>query len=137
MRQCNWWSVASPSAARVTIETQIAAAFPTTSIAWPNIPFTAPDGQWLKVDFLWGNGTITTKGASGLNFVTGVLQLAVFEPKDLGDGSLDTLAETARALFNRVRITDIWFGAASGPVRLYEESWRSLVVSIPFRVIEP
>lgn len=119
-----------------TIETAIAAAFPTTPTAWPNVPFTAPAGQWLKVDFLWGNGTITTKSPNGLNFITGVLQLAVFERKDGGDGSLDALAESARAAFNRVQLTDIWFGAASGPVRLFEESWRSLVVSCPFRVLE-
>jgi len=134
----------TPAAARAAVEVAINAAWgTTTTIAWPNVPFTPPlnNAKWLKVDWIWGNGAVQTKGATGgRNTVTGVLQLAIYGPKDQGDGTLDTLAETARALFNRKRLaspnTDVMFGAASGPVRLFEESWRSLVVSVPFRVEE-
>lgn len=134
----------TPDAAADAIETAIAAAaiVPATSVAWPNVSFTPPaTGSWLKVDFLWGNGFVVTKGtANGLNSVTGVLQLALFGPKDSGDGVLSALAETARALFNRRRLAspnqDVMFGAVSAPVLLFEESWRSLIVSAPFKVYE-
>lgn len=112
------------------------------TVAWPNVNFTPPaTANWAKVDFIWGTGAVWTKGVTnGLNAVTAVLQLAVFGPKDGGDGGLSALAETARAVFNRKRLAspndEVTFGAVSGPVTQFEESWRSLVLSAPFRVVE-
>ncbi len=129
----------TPAAAMSAIETIIAAAWTSTPIAYPNIRFTPPDeGNWIKLDYIWGNGQIYAKG--GLGAVTGILQVSVFGPKDVGDGALDTDAETLRALFNQVRLaspnTDVMFGAVSGPLRQFEESWRSIVLSAPFQVLE-
>jgi hypothetical protein len=129
----------TPAAAARVIEQRLNSSWTGTTIAWPNTAFTPPPtANWLKVDFLWSDGTVTTK--NGLNTVTGILQLTVFGPKDAGDGALYTLAESARALFNRVRLAspnqDVMFGAVSGPVGLFEESWRSLVISAPFQVLE-
>jgi hypothetical protein len=133
----------TPAAARPVIEAAIETGWAgATTVAYPNRPFTPPaTGNWLKVDFVWGNASVLTKGVTfGLNSVVGILQLAVFGPKDKGDGALMTLAETARALVNRKRFAspnaDIMFGAVSGPRTLYEESWRSLVISAPFQVVE-
>jgi hypothetical protein len=133
----------TPAAAAKVIEAAISFGWNgATTISWPNRPFTPPaTGSWLKVDFIWGNAQVLTKGVTfGLNSVVGILQLAVFGPKDKGDGPLMTLAETARALVNRKRFptpnTDVMFGAASAPRTLFEESWRSLVVSAPFQVHE-
>lgn len=128
--------MSTPLEAVHTIEAVIAAAVTDdTRISWPNVPFTPPtSGPWFKVDFMWGIGNIGTK--DGLTVTTGVLQLVVFDRKDSGDGQLDLQAQAVKALFNRQRMGEVWFGAASGPVRLFEESWRSLVVSVPFRVLE-
>lgn len=134
----------TPAAAVRAVEAAISTTWGSvTTIAWPNRPFTPPasPAKWLKVDWIWGNGFALSKGTTGGgNFVVGVLQLAVFGPKGSGDGALDTLAESARVLFNRKRLaspnSEVMFGAASGPVRLYEESWRTLVISVPFRVVE-
>ena len=133
----------TPAAARPVIEAAIATGWAgATTVAYPNRPFTPPaTGNWLKVDFIWGSSSVLTKGVTfGLNSVVGILQLSIFGPKDKGDGALMTLAETARAMVNRKRFAspnaDIMFGAVSGPRTLYEESWRSLVVSAPFQVIE-
>lgn len=133
----------TPAAARAAGEALIKASWTATTIAWPNVAFTPPTNgaSWLKVDWIWANGNQQTKGVTGgRNTVTGILQLSIFGPVDAGDGALDSLAETARTLFNRKRLAspnmDVVFGAASGPVRLFEESWRSLVVSIPLRVWE-
>lgn len=129
----------SPDAATDAIETALNAAWTTTPIAWPNLKFTPPaTGQWLKVDFLWGNGQMWTK--DGVASVTGILQLSIFGPKDIGDGTIDASAETARAIFNQVHMAspnqDVIFGAVSGPVKRFEESWRSVVLSAPFQVLE-
>jgi len=134
----------TPNAAMNAIETRVAtqwASGPNTPIAYPNVPFTPPaTGNWLKLDFIFGQSAVLTKGPSGLNAVIGILQLAVFGPKDSADGTLDGDAEAARAIVNRVRFTapneDVMFSAVSGPVRQFEESWRSLIVSAPFQVIE-
>lgn len=111
----------------------------TTPIAYPNVPFTPPDtGSWLKLDFVWGNGTLATKDS--WNRTTGILQLAVFSPKGTGDGTGAALAELARTIFNRRRLPSparaVMFGASSGPVTRFEESWRSFIVTTPFQVEE-
>jgi hypothetical protein len=129
----------NPSDATSAIETALAAAWTTTPIAYPNVPFTPPTtGNWLRVDVIWGNGQSWTK--DGTNSVVGVLQLAMYGPNDVGDGDLDVAAQAVRAIFNRVRLAspnqDVFFGAASGPVKQNEEEWRSVIVSAPFQVIE-
>lgn len=130
----------TPGAATRVIEQAVETAWgTTTTVAWPNVPFTPdPAASWLKVDFIWGNGALSTKDR--LNRTTGVLQLAIFTPKGAGDGVGLSLAETARAIFNRERLVapnqDIMFGATSGPVARFEESWRSFVLSTPFQVDE-
>ena len=133
----------TPAAARPIIEAAIATGWAgATTVAYPNRPFTPPaTGNWLKVDFIWGSAQVVTKGTTfGMNSVVGILQITVFGPKGKGDGPLMTLAENARAIVNRRRFAspnaDIRFGAASGPRSLFEESWRSLVVSAPFQVVE-
>jgi hypothetical protein len=133
----------TPKAATVAIELAVNTAWANaTPISWPNVPFTPPaTGNWLKVDLIWGNGQVLTKGfAGGVDAVTGIVQLAVFGPKGKGDGPLLTLADTARAILNRKRFTgasaDLMFGAVSGPVTLVEEAWRTIVLSCPFRVTE-
>ena len=126
----------TPVAAAGAIQAAIATAWTSTPIAWPNVPFQPPEiGSWLKVDFIWGAGDRWTK--EGLSAITGIVQLAIFGQRDIGDGALDTLAETARAILNRNRLDDaIIFGVVSGPVRQMEESWRSVIVSCPFKVLE-
>lgn len=131
----------TPDAAMDVIEPVVAtwAAAQNITVAYPDVSFN-PSGlaSWAKLDFIWGTGTIETKDRRGS--VTGVMQLAIFGLKDNGDGPLDAIAQTARAVFNQLRFAspnqDVMFGAVSGPVRQFEESWRSLVVSAPFQVWE-
>lgn len=127
----------TPDQAARVIEATIAARWavgPNTPIAWPNLVFTPPaTGPWLKVDLVWGNGAITTKE---LHRVTGLVQLTVFGPKGAGDGAFYAMVESARSLFNRQRLPspnrELMFGATSGPVAIFDESWRALAVSAPF-----
>lgn len=112
-----------------------------TAISWPNVDFTPPaSGLWLKVDWIFGAGFERSHGATKRHSVTAVLQLAIFAPKGSADGPLDSAAQTMRAAFNGLRMAspnqDVVFGAASGPVKRFEESWRSAVVSIPMQVYE-
>ncbi len=134
----------TPDAAADAIETLFGTAWgSTTPIAYPNIAFQPPaTGSWVKFDFIWSDrAAILTKGVTnGLNLAIGIVQIAIFGPKDSGDGALSALAETARAIFNRKRLAspneDVMFGAVSAPVPQFEESWRSLVISAPFHIHE-
>src|SRR6266699_2040892 len=96
------------------------AAAQSITVAWPNVTFDPTAlTTWAKLDVIWGAGAIETKDRRGS--VTGVLQLAIFGLKQIGDGPLDALAQTARAVFNQVRFAspnqDLRFGAVSGPIR--------------------
>lgn len=135
----------TPAAAARAIEVAVAAGLGTSlTISWPGVAFSPPStsAKWWKVDILWSpNGEVQTKGVTGgTNTTRGIVQLMILGPKDQGDGPLYTLADTARTIFNRKRLpspnTDVMFGAAGAPVPLFEESWRALAVSIPFRVEE-
>lgn len=128
--------MSTPAEAVQVIEGAILAAVADDSlISWPNVPFTPPtSGPWVKVDTIWGAATVWTK--DGLNASQGIAQIGIYAPRDSGDGTLYPQAEAVRNIFDRLRVNDVLFGAANPPVALYEESWRSLVVSIPFRILE-
>src|SRR6266571_3709016 len=100
----------TPDAAADAIETALATAWGTTTpISWANVPFMPPDtGSWLKVDFIWGNGAVLTKTVPAVGGINSIVGIVQLAV----------------------------FGAVSAPVALFEESWRSFVVTAPFRVLE-
>lgn len=125
----------TPDAAAEAIEAALEGTL-AGPIAWPNIPFTPPAaGRWDKVDIIWGDGFMLVKDANtlGVDRVVGVLQLMGFERKDASDSDLRARAEGYRA-FSHARLSGgaLFFAAASGPRMGFEESWRTVTVSIPF-----
>ena len=114
-----------------------------TTIEWPDRPFTPPaSGGWLRVTVLFGDAFAQTM--DGMNLVTGVLDLSVFDWAGRGIGPVTQLADYARRAVNEVETTGVIFGVPTGPqeVRVREAGAQSrergevmqFSVSAPFTV---
>lgn len=120
------------------LETRLAAAFPTTPTAWPNVEFVAPAGVlWLRPTVIWGMGVLHTMWPERQNLVLGIFQVSVFAPLAEGAGLALAVGDQVRDLYNRADLGAVRCNAAGGPVVLpVDPPWYSLAVSIPFHVIE-
>jgi len=125
--------------ARATVEELIRANWtnPTTTIAWPNVPFTPPEtGVYIAPHVLWGRGAISTK--NGRNTVVGSLSVNVYSRRAAGGGPAHQSADDLRDLVNRVETSGVRFGAPSGPTEVpsADAAWVQYNVSVPFSVDE-
>ena len=79
------------------LETRLAAAFPTTPIAWPNVEFSAPPGAcYLQPWVLWGAGNLFTMAPAKSNRVLGIYQVNVYSPLAVGAGPALDLSDLVR-----------------------------------------
>lgn len=105
------------------------------TIAWPNAVFVPPgNGPWIRVSFTdqstvpenWGGGTV-------LNLTTGVLQIQIFTPKNIGASLLNAAADKFRSTFERQSFGDgIRFREAFGPSRADDQRWAAVLLQLPF-----
>lgn len=112
-----------------------------TDIAWPNVGFTPPDGSWLRLDVLWGDGFTFTMGTPAVssgpaNQLIGVIQGTVFTRRGEADGELYGLLDSFRDIFNRVDLGTVRCEAASGPIPIPDDEWNAAAVRVPFQVYE-
>lgn len=110
-------------------------------IAWPGVPFTPPNGPWLRPTVLWGEGeewTFGSNGNGGTTIRSGILDLDFFDVASEGYANLYDLADSAIYSFSRLNTGDIRFGAARGPTTLSERGseWVGVKVSVPFTIEE-
>lgn len=91
---------------RATIEQALAAAFPSTDIAWQNVPFTPPNALWLRPFVTYGN-------ESPVGFtrdeMVGAFVVEVFAPVAQGSAAVLTAIETIKSTFFRKTLTNIRF----------------------------
>lgn len=100
---------------RSTIEARLSTQWASrTTIEWPDRPFTPPaSGGWLRVSVLFGDAFAQTM--DGMNLITGVLDLSVFDWAGRGIGPVTQLADYARRAVNEVETTGVIFGVPQGP----------------------
>lgn len=113
-------------------------------ISWPGRPFDPPDGPWMRVTILWGDGTIATIGGAGSgaeNDIAGVLVAQLFDRPGGGAGAIESYADDFRDLFNRIEVEGVRFDAPSGPKAgpgranigpETDERWIQRTVDVPF-----
>jgi hypothetical protein len=122
---------------RQQVEEHIAAHWTATSISWPNAAFTPPaDGAWIQVSILPGQAEQITLGTAGENRLYGVVHVNLFVPLNQGMGEAWTMADSLRALFNRITIGAIRFCVPSAGAPLLSESWWQIPLNCPFAVDE-
>lgn len=116
-----------------------------TPIAWPNVNFTPPDpdagpAEWIKVDLLWGAAEAMTMGLPGSgrarNTIVGVLQVAVFAPRNTAGAVLMAHGDAVRDAVNRVEVNGVRFGVPSAPQPGDDSRWEMRTVSCGFTVDE-
>lgn len=132
----------NPIAATSAIRMRLVAAFPTTPILFPNVPFTPPLGRlWLKFSVLWGKSMLLTMQPTHSNENIGVIQIDVMAPQSQGTGEQERMAQDIRGLYNRQEFFSVRCDAASGLIAHREETWNDGIwwgatIRIPFSCIE-
>jgi hypothetical protein len=114
-----------------------AAGDPRTPIRWPGVVFTPPVGDgaaWLEPVVVFGEGLHLSK--DGRNRIVGVLNVNLFASPGGGLGSLYTLADQVRDLFNRVDLPDLRLQVPSGPRLVTEDPFLQLALTVPFEAEE-
>jgi len=109
----------------------------TSSVRWPNTPFTAPvNTAWISVDFLPGERTQGSIGSAGKNWQAGVVFVNVFFPLDAGlDVGLD-LVDTMIPLLEGVKVgTHVRFEVPTieEMIKGVGDKWNQIPVSFPWR----
>jgi len=128
--------------AEAAIEARLGDNWSTTPISWPGVDFTPPDGPWIEMHVLWGEGVGETMGSGGVNTISGVLVIRLFDRPGSGYGVIAGYVDTLRDLFDRAVVGAVEFLAASGPKKTEREDkkdksrWIGLNISVPFTLEE-
>lgn len=103
-----------------------------SSVAWPGVVFTPPDGSiWYKPSLIT-SGVDSALGATGSTHPYGTYQVSVFAPAGSGAGALYAAADAVVAHFDRQGLSNVKCGVPTiGPL-LEEADWLHLPVSVPF-----
>lgn len=130
--------------ARKNIESRIRSWWVTDSgksadhIAWPNVDFATPTGtEWLQVAIIFGESFQRTFCATtSQNQRVGVITLTIFGAKNEGRNTLETLASSAMAKFERQIFQGIECLGVTGSADIADPAFASAQVSIRFQFYE-
>ena len=125
--------------ARTAITTEFVNNYSTTDIAWPNNAFAEPtDGSaWVQFNIDFNDSIITTISQKN-NEQLGNVTINIFTKRYGGTIESTTIAQEIRAIFNRLRISDILFEAPDirevpTPV---DDNWFQRLVRVNFSYYE-
>jgi len=111
----------------------------TTTVAWPNNAFTEPtDGSpWVQFNINFAESLITTISTKN-NEQLGSVTINIFTSRYGGTIASTTLAQTARDIFNRLRLGDILFETPEirDIVQPVESNWFQRSVRVNFSYYE-
>ena len=88
------------NAALQAVESHLAANWTATPIAYENVDFTPPTGNWIKVMLITEKSELLGLGATRLRRHTGRILLYCFVPVGDGAQAAMTLADSAIAVFD-------------------------------------
>ncbi len=130
---------------RAAIEGRIAtelASSPVISVVFNNMPFEPTIGTSFVqclVNFAANTYESQTISSSTVNSVTGVLTLNIYSQAGIGSGANLTIAKRLRDLFNRIKVSDIFFEPPNGPTLLQStepEGYFQSVINVDFEIFE-
>ena len=130
---------------RSTIEGRVAtelANSPAISVVFANMPFEPTIGSSFVqclVNFAANEYLTQTVTSSTVNSITGVVTLNILSKSSIGSGANLTIAKRLRDLFNREKVSDIYFEPPNGPTLLQStapEGYFQSVINIDFELFE-
>lgn len=116
-----------------------AAAVP---VHWPATRFTPPlEKHWIRPRVVFTNAEQATLGVTGLNRISGDLNVAIFAPIGAGNAAALGYAEDIRALFPRGLVLSTtgrkaFFEVPEVLPEIEEEEWLQIPVRCPFSINE-
>ena len=121
-------------ALRDSIEARFDTNWATTPVAYENVDFTPPDGPWVRLTIIIGQGQ--TAGIDGTNPTvrdTGLISIQLFVPAGTGTKLADGYIDSLVAIYEHTRFDGILAYTAS-PVPLgVTDGWHQTNITIPFR----
>lgn len=124
----------TPSAISAAAEAYFNSNFSTTSIAWPNVSFTAPNGSWVAFHCLPDETVDGEIGDNGLIIRRGVLKIQIFTLPKAGTRAGSTIAGTIEALFTKTNISGVEFENpyTTNNGITQDKVWQQHTVTCPF-----
>lgn len=119
---------------RATIESQVSSLHTSTTIQWGDRPFTPPNGPWLRVSVRFGDAFPATIG--GMNRLTGVVLLDLFDRANAGLGTIVQYHDTLRAGLALLETGGVRFGMPQGPREIIGDEFAHLSEAVPFEYWE-
>jgi hypothetical protein len=118
------------------LKTWAEAQVPAIPVAWPNVPFTAPAGRYIRAHTINGAGGFLFVSNDGRSY-RGIFQVSLVMPTGTGRGAADTLAASLEAAFDPTFVQDgvrLYLLAPFSQATAIQEPDRYVVpVSAPFR----
>ena len=130
---------------RATIEGRLAtelADSPVLPVVFHNMAYEpTPNSSWVQCLTSFGAGEYLGHGltSSGYNRLVGLVLINIFTPKGAGPGANYVIGKRVRDLYNRVIVSGVYFGAATGPEALATpapEGYFQTQVRVTFESIE-
>tara|TARA_R100001082_G_C4358434_1_gene158088 strand:- start:771 stop:1184 length:414 start_codon:yes stop_codon:yes gene_type:complete len=126
---------------RSTIETrlqdELVTGTPPVTVVFNNTPFKPPNKKtWVQCDISFGSSSYVSMDQ---NKVSGVVVFNVFSTKGMGPGENFIVGKRIRDLYNKVKVSGVYFDAPVGPevfVNPEPESYFQTQVRITFDVFE-
>ena len=119
---------------RRTIEQRIATEFVDVPVYFGNQQTSPPNNaHWLWCGINFGDSSY--QSLDGLDWVDGVAQVNVFAPVASGTGTALDLAQRLKGVFNRIRVSGVYFRPANGPRTVAQQAmsaWFQMAVSVAF-----
>lgn len=107
-------------------------------ISWPSVDFSQPAGtEWLQVALNFGESFQRTFCATtSQNLRIGILTLTVFGAKAAGRATLNALAATGMAKFERQIVSGVEFSGVTGPTDISDPDFATAQVTVRFQFYE-
>ena len=122
---------------RQDIETELNTNWTTTSIAWDNEPFIPTSGTaWIRCTILPGDAASLSFGRDTALEYAGIIDVGIFIPKETGNNTMRSYADTLAAIFNMKKIGTVDCNEAFVQNLGEDNGWYHWSVTIPFLRIE-
>ena len=106
---------------RATIESRLfdeLKTAPPVPVVFNNMPYTpTPNSSWCQCSFSFTNSSYLTQGGTSgsSNLLTGITSVNIFTPKGAGAGANLTIGKRIRDLYNRIKVSGVYFDPPIGP----------------------